>query len=307
MYGSQYGAPGGRAMGTSAKILSAVKGQRQRLNIYALCLSLFLPWLLFTLLAALLSFETHYTSPGLCYVGAGAALFPVFMCGVSAFVAVRARAAGEPGREPTWMVFIFVTSLIAWVSAVSLGNRNFWQNMQPFFDIQNLGSYPSVDTARTRGQQLMDAGRIHFVPGTHLDTSKAMGFKNLDTYCVAPITSVDAPVSSYDYWAVGLNCCSGQASDYHCGEYNNPLASSGLRLMSDDERAFYRLAVQQAESTFNIRATHPLFFHYVQDPDVELYSHQGDGYRTFLIGMFSHFAFQLSLAAFAVWCFSGMR
>jgi len=305
--GSPYGAYGGRMTGEGGvKILSSVRGQRRRVNIYAICMSLFVPWLMFTLLSALFSFQTHYSSPGLCYVGAGFAILVVFGFGLCGFVAVRARAAGDSSREPTWLVFIFVTSFVAWVLALMLGNNNFWHNMQPFFDVLNLSTYPSVNTAQTRGQQLMDAGRIIFTPGTHLDTSKAMGFKNLDTYCVAPITSVDSPVSSYDYWAVGRNCCNGQAADFHCGDYTNPNARAGLRLMSDDDRAFYRLAVQQAESTFNIRAVHPLFFHFVQDPDAELYSHQGDGYRTFLLGMFGHFAFQLSLVVLAVWCFTGM-
>jgi len=245
--GNQYGAYGGRMTGEGgAKILSSVRGQRKRVNIYAICVSLFVPWLMFTFLNALLSFQTHYTSPALCYMGAAAALFIVFGFGLSAFVAIRARAAGDQGREPTWLVFIFVTSLLAWVLAVTAGNNNFWRNMQPFFDVLNLSSYPSVNTAQTRGQQLMDAGRIVFTPGTHLDVSKAMGFRNLDTYCVAPITSVDSPVSSYDYWAVGTNCCSGQAGDFQCGEFNNPNARAGLRLMSDDDRAFYRLAVQQS-------------------------------------------------------------
>merc|ERR550537_1829450 len=79
---------------------------------------------------------------------------------------------------------------------------NFWYNMQPFYDIENLNTYPSVNPARERGQQLMDAGRVYFADGTGLDMKKAMGFKNLDLYCVCPIVNGNAQLASYDFWAV---------------------------------------------------------------------------------------------------------
>merc|ERR1719502_2180472 len=72
---------------------------------------------------------------------------------------------------------------------------------------------------------------------------------NLDLYCVAPIVKGNAQLTSYDFWAVGVNCCSGAQSDFRCGEYTNPHSKSGLRLMKDDQRPFYRLAVQQSTST----------------------------------------------------------
>ncbi|CAE7450804.1 unnamed protein product [Symbiodinium natans] len=120
------------------------------------------------------------------------------------------------------------------------------------------------------------------------------GFKNSDLYCVAPIINKNAskaaspacpqkavhskhlqqrsfgstcfaeaaPVS-YDYWAVGLNCC--DQSGFRCGEYDKPSARSGVRLLNEEQRQFYVLAVKEAEATFGLKATTPLFFFWVED------------------------------------------
>lgn len=55
-------------------------------------------------------------------------------------------------------------------------------------------------------------------------------------------------------------------ANFHCDHFNNPHANGGYRLMTDNDRPFYRLAVQQAEATYKIRAVHPLFFEWAIDP-----------------------------------------
>merc|ERR1740123_2703950 len=148
----------------------------------------------------------------------------------------------------------------------------------------------------------MDAGRVVFSPGSSLDVSKAMGFRNEDTYCVAPVASGSvqghAPLASYDFWAVGKNCCSGSAGDFRCGWYDAKRARGGVRMVRDEDRAFYRLAVQQAQSTFQIKSVHPLFFHWVEDPNAEIERDRLNGYRFVLIGMFGFFGFQMTLVTF---------
>merc|ERR1719444_780555 len=111
-------------------------------------------------------------------------------------------------------------------------------------------------------------------------------------------------MGSYDFWAVGKNCCSGNQANFHCTNFNNPYANGGLRLMSDGDRAFYRLAVQQAEAAYSIKAVHPLFFHWVQEPFVMVESWKYTGQSEFVAWLFSAFVFQTFIVGFATLVFS---
>jgi len=273
-------------------------GKRRRMNLVAICLNIFLPWFLFSALYAVLSFSFHYQHPTWAWFIVGLGFLMVLMCGLLAY---RTK---KRDRDPMWYTFATLALFLAALLASIFGDMNFWYNMQPFYDIENLNTYPSVNPAREKGQQLMDAGRVYFSDGTGLDMKKAMGFKNLDLYCVCPIVHGEEQLASYDFWAVGLNCCSGVSSDFRCGEFNNPHARSGLRLMRDDQRPFFRLAVQQAEAAYNIKATHPLFFYWMQDPVAEMNSYRDDGFKYYLLGIFTHFAFNLFCVVCAVVGFS---
>jgi hypothetical protein len=270
------------------------------MNLVAVCMNIFLPWFIFCTLFAAMSFSFHYQHPTLAWF---LVLGGFFIAGVTAFLAYRTK---QRDRDPMWYTFAALAILLATTLAMIFGDMNFWYNMQPFYDIGNLNTYPSVNPARERGQQLMDAGRVYFADGTGLDMAKAMGFKNLDLYCVAPIVNGQAQLASYDFWAVGINCCSGVSSDFRCGEFNNPHARSGLRLMRDDQRPFFRLAVQQAEAAYNLKAAHPLFFYWMQDPVAEMNSYRDDGFKYYLLGIFTHFAFNLFCVICAVVGFSKM-
>lgn len=209
-----------------------------------------------------------------------------------------------------------MTLLLAWTAGVVAGDLNFAFNMESFYNFQSLNFYPDVDPSTASGQMLMDAGRMVFTPNSHLDLTKSMGFKQQDTYCVAPVTkaltgAVNASRQgsqqtreNYDFWAVGVNCCSGNLPDFRCPHFNDAKARGGMRLMEDGQRAFFRLAVQQAEATYNIKATHPIFIHWVPDPLAEAQARQQQGFQCFLQGVLTFLSVQCFLVAAATLFFA---
>mmetsp|Transcript_9107 Transcript_9107/g.25447 ORF Transcript_9107/g.25447 Transcript_9107/m.25447 type:complete len:325 (-) Transcript_9107:136-1110(-) len=287
-----------------------IRSSRQRMDLVSVFQCLLLPWALFCFVYAVLSFELHHLRPSVAYGLCALGLLPVIVSGFLALRTVWQKFRPDLQiHEPKWFIFLFLTICVGWTLGVVLGNLNFRTNMHPYYNYMNLNEYRAVSPATTRGQQLMDAGRVQFTNVTGLDIRRSMGFRNLDVYCVAPISIKGAagtllPLATYDFWAVGLGCCSGSAADFHCGEFDNPNAHGGLRLLKDEQRDFFRLAVRQAESTYAIKANHPLFFYWTQDARAEMETFRDEGYKFYLIGMLVHFAWQLLSVVLAAAGFS---
>jgi hypothetical protein len=288
------------------KIPTFALGNRRKLNIVAILLCFLIPSALFAGVYALLSFNLHYGQPSIVYALLGVAAFFVIVAGCMSLGSRVRKAIGDPTRQPNWYMFFFVTMLIAYVLGVALGEWNFKTYLQPYYDMQNLGNYTNIDPSRIRGQQVMDAGTITFTQGTRLDLAKSMGFKSEQTYCVAPIVMPSEQPAQYDFWAVGTDCCSGSSADFHCKDFNDPGAIGALRATSDGDRAMYRLAVQQAEATYKIKATHPLFFIWTHNPIEEMDSFRHSGMKAYLGGIFGYMILQAFLVVAASVAFSKM-
>jgi len=287
---AHYGGAGPEGYDPRDEIL-AQKARRRGKNLPLIpaCVSLFVPWVLFVVMYAVTSFSLHYTTPFGCWF---IVVIGAFLVLVGFVVTIQ---TAFKGRNPTWYAFLSTLMLIALVLGACLGTANHTYNLRPFYDSGNLNRYTSVDPGNTTGNQMMDAGQISFLPNVYPDRTKAMGFKNRDMYCVTPITKGTSKPESgyYDFWAVGTNCCLGGAQDFHCSEYDNKFAHSGLRVVDAEKQAFYRLAVKQAEVAYAIHVNHPVFLYWMQDPDAELDAYADEGMMYFLVGVFSHLAFQV--------------
>jgi hypothetical protein len=279
--------------------------QRSKMTMTGTCVNLFLPWLIFTLVSADMTFSFHYNSPVICWLLAIVGVLVALAIGGLAAKKMQELFSGSASSYPIWLVFLFVTSLLAAVSGIVIGELDYWENMQPYYDIQSLNEYRLVNPQRNHGKQIMDAGLVTFVNNATLDLTKAYKFEDLDEYCVAPVSMRSsgsigsiAKLDYYDFWVVGLNCCRSNLTkytDYRCGSFQSTSARQGLRLMSEDQRPFYKLAVEQAIASHKIKSTYPVFFYWTEDAAADLKSYAQYGYRYFILAVCCAFGLQLLL------------
>jgi hypothetical protein len=269
-------------------------GQRARIDVCQTLVNAFLPVAIFAITAAVLSFSLHYNFWPFAWLIAFACVLP----GLYAFYLARKAYGDNANIQGNWMMLLCGLCMLAWLSGLLVGDMNYSTNMLPFYEMSGLNYYPSVDPS-VSGQSHIDAGRILFQPGSHLDINRAMGVRISKNYCVAPVVNPNAGTDvEWDYWAVGVDCCSSiqPQKQWTCGEINNPMASAGMRWMTDAERPFYRMAVQEAEATYKLRAKHPIFIHWMQDPAAKMALWRDGGVRMYVEGVCSIFVLMFFLS-----------
>lgn len=281
-----FGVPTGAAAPTRAP-LHGESSRRARIDFGQVLINMVLPVSIFAITYAVLSFKLHYDSWLLSWTIVLCCVLPV----VCVWSLSRKAFNEEDSVQGHWMTLQWSLCLCAWLLAVVLGIMNYSTNMKPFYDLGGLNYAASVDPSLSGGSYI-DAGRMLFLPGSHLDTSRSMSVRIAKTYCVAPVVNPNVQANAtreYDFWAVGVDCCSSTQpqKQWNCGDINNKFASAGMRLMSEQSRPFYRMAVQEAEAAYKIRAKHPIFIEWMQDPAREMASWRDNGMRCYLEGVSS--------------------
>lgn len=184
------------------------------------------------------------------------------------------------------------------------GDQNYGHHMVSFYTYQDLVSYTDLDPAVAKGQSFMDSGEVYFKEGTTVDTNEMVSFRNRLNFCAAPILGqplrnqkvlhevaregdfVMPESGTVDFWAVGTDCCDKATREFTCGEASNKRARAGMRMIREDHRPFYLLAIQEwtarmcptsgedntaqghskAAPLLCIPSRHPLLFTWVEDP-----------------------------------------
>lgn len=92
-------------------------------------------------------------------------------------------------------------------------------------------------------------------------------------------------------------------SQHESEAHDNAVAQAGLRQIGDEQRRFYRLAVQQAEAAYGIQAPNPVFFHWVHDPQMQESLFFEVGLQNLILANSIHFAANVAaLVAFIFLC-----
>lgn len=275
---------------------------RRRLNVVAIILGYLIPWTLFCVVYGMNSFEARYFSPLQTWFFTCVILLGVVIFALSAVMMVIRRKKGQSREDPHWRVFLAVTCLAAWIAAVMAGNSNYTWHTAPYWDLVGLKTKTAVDPTVNKGVEMMDAGIIDFLGASSIDTSRSHGFKNGHTYCVAPITRDNKTLDNYDFWAVGVDCCSGEPGDFKdCvpPEQRDGKSQAVRYMFGSTDREFMRLAIQQAEAKYQIKTTHPLFLLWADDAAAFRDDYQNKGYRHYMLGMIVALVVQVALVALA--------
>lgn len=278
---------------------------KKKLDGRSLVIAFAVPYLIFVLTFVSMCYGVRHDSPGTAYGIAAVLLCLAFLFGcLAADVAQRRRR--NVMLDPTWFLFIFVTSLLAWGLGLLAGDQNYTTNLKEYYDYIGLRRVSNVDPGAQLGKELMDAGTIQFAPGSSIDTAKSMAYREGRVYCVAPIVSYDqSPLLAYDFWAVGVDCCSSAQSngmDFQCGDVFS--SEGGLRNFNDADRSYFLLAVMQAEAKYGIHSSHPIFINWMPNPAGRITDHRkdGDNFSYWCCG--AYFAIQALLVAIAAMLFS---
>jgi len=154
-------------------------------------------------------------------------------------------------RDMGWHFVLGVSCLAACLLAVWLGSVGYQWYMREYWWMQTGRHYTDLN-ATTSAQSRNDASWLHFRNGSRVDTMKAVGYRDGEVFCVAPVLSANQ-VTRVEYWAIGKDCCQ-KRSAFTCDDAGDPVAQSALAMLGEDfvDREAYQRAVRQAEAAYKL-------------------------------------------------------
>jgi len=150
---------------------------------------------------ALFGFSSHTKWSGMGYMALiGAALVAIIVG------EVRLRTV----KRKNWLDTVPFWHCVLAVSIGSFaGCFNFSEHMLPYHHVAHGSEYINV-LPQEKAEAYADFGKLIFAPEAKVDTVKSIGYKQRDTYCVAPV--LEEAQTEVEFWVVGKGCCSSRGS-----------------------------------------------------------------------------------------------
>mmetsp|Transcript_24523 Transcript_24523/g.61734 ORF Transcript_24523/g.61734 Transcript_24523/m.61734 type:complete len:366 (+) Transcript_24523:266-1363(+) len=180
----------------------------------------------------------------------------------------------------TFVYFHVVIMVVTGIGSLVFADYLFTEFVEPYQKyLDKKWIDRAIDPLLQSSLKYQDAGVVSFSPDTYIDRAHNGCYRAAGvSYCVVPIVQDTAgtgdrtrlpssPTGSYDFFAVGKDCCSCPgAGDFQCGDWSFAEAMGGLRQLEVEDRAFYELAVEQWEAAWKKDASNPMFFHWKNRP-----------------------------------------
>jgi hypothetical protein len=217
------------------------------------------PWLMFVGISLLYAFAYHHSRE------------IVWLASIACVALAAMFMSMPPSRIwGNWYLLLGMLCLVAVLAGNICGMYNYSEYMLQYWAYNQNRSYTNVLPSEPAAAHA-DAGKIEFAASARIDTTKAVGYKSGETYCVAPVMD-ETQTSRVEYWAAGIGCCK-QRADFSCDQAADPTAHSGVVILDSNSfftssHDFFKLAVKQAEAQYDIvSAPEPLFVRWVAKPE----------------------------------------
>mmetsp|Transcript_71293 Transcript_71293/g.149035 ORF Transcript_71293/g.149035 Transcript_71293/m.149035 type:complete len:357 (+) Transcript_71293:88-1158(+) len=284
--------------GSDPELLGLTDVPRLRLNSLAVFVGWIVPCAIFSGMMIIASFpiwKEHKVEAAF-----------VEICCFFVWVALAAKAYITWWRHTSymaWYLFLSVSCLAAWAVGLAMGSSNYATNMAPHYDLTSKGIAEDVVPGKYPTSRYLDSSRFVFQDGTRIAEELSLGYKDGDTYCVAPVVSNSTgalKAKTFDYFAVGINCCQPlPPAKFWCGkaDLTDPSAHSALRWTGSQD--MFALAIQQAEAEYGYAAHDAVLLTWTKDAVGEVEGLREKGLR-FLLKWSLRFA---GVQAVVILCF----
>lgn len=268
---------------------SLLNRRKRNISARAVFAALVTPCVLFCGVLYVTAFWLRFFYPFVC--------FGILAITVTATCILCAKGCVSATKHETPSWFGFYSTSMGWavICGLLVGQALYQQYMKPTYSAESLHAVQNVYPNRFATNTEVSAfGSINFGIGTRVDTSKSMGFEGDAVFCVAPLVVVGEPMPSYEFWAVGKDCCTDASNDFHCGGFNQTQNVEGFHLMNQTAEPYYLKAVQRAVQAYGVLVVHPVFIERKDDALSALEARKLNGIVLLSFAVCFHFFVQAS-------------